>query len=139
MQDSRCGLTKGFIKLTSTSINSVFSGAHLRSMIFLNSMRMSWPLARAWMRVMIRDSRSSRNSSSWPSSPALKNTCRMGRPVWVSFVLFTKGKKKKKEKERIKVALNLRPPSSPELMLLSETFVRGVLSRFTSFLGTFVN
>lgn len=50
--------------------------AHRRSRIFLNSCRERKPRTWACKRVMIRARRSSRISSSSPSSPALKKTWR---------------------------------------------------------------
>lgn len=47
---------------------------YFRSMIFLNSILARTPRDWAWMRVMIRDRRSSLISSSSPRRPALKNT-----------------------------------------------------------------
>lgn len=59
------------------------SGPYLLCTIFWNSTRMRNPLHTACVRVISLARRSSRISSSVPSKPALKNTCRgRGRGAW---------------------------------------------------------
>lgn len=53
---------------------SVYKDTYRWSHIFLYSIRMRWPLQKAWNWEMIFDRRSSRISSSSPTIPALKNT-----------------------------------------------------------------